>query len=421
MRFCRRVFFVFLLAISLFPCSAQAYSVLTHQAVVDAAWKEGIQPNLVKRFPNATAEDLRNARANAYGGCIIQDLGYYPFGSKFFTNLVHYVRTADFVLALIKESTTIEEYAFALGALAHYSSDNNGHPLGVNPSVPLIYPKLAVYGKSVTYAQSPPTHLKTEFGFDVLQVAHGNYVSQDYHNFIGFKVSKDLLERAFQDTYSIPLKDVFTSIDIALGTYRKSVSTLIPEATKVAWQIRKAEILKTNPGITQEKYIYRLTRRQYEKDWGSEYEKPGFGARVIGVLVRILPRVGYLRALSFKPPTSESEKLFANSFEASVKSYIALLKQLHSGKITLEEKDFDTGRPIKAGEYSLCDDTYAKLLGKLDRRDYKGVSASLRQNILGFYGDLESPIATKRHKKEWRKTIQRLNDLKQLSPAQNQK
>src|ERR1044071_5530875 len=120
------------------PRPVSAYSVLTHEANIDALWDSGIRPLLARRFPRATAAELKHARAFAYGGSVIQDLGYYPFGSHFFSNLLHYVRSGDFVESMIGDARTVDEYAFALGALAHYASDNTGHPEAVNKSVALI-------------------------------------------------------------------------------------------------------------------------------------------------------------------------------------------------------------------------------------------------------------------------------------------
>ncbi|PYT08273.1 MAG: hypothetical protein DMF60_05120 [Acidobacteria bacterium] len=230
------------------------YSVLTHEAIIDAAWDDSIKPILLKRFPGATAEQLRVAHAHAYGGAIIQDMGYYPFGSKFYTDLVHYVRSGDFIEALLGEARDIDEYAFALGALSHYAADNTGHPVAVNPTVPILFPKLqAKYGNRVTYVEDPAAHLKTEFGFDVVQLARGRYASEDYHDFIGFKVARPLLERAFKKTYGIEMKDIFINLDLALGTFRRAVSTVIPQMTKVAWETKRDQIEKASPGITREK------------------------------------------------------------------------------------------------------------------------------------------------------------------------
>src|ERR1700722_4818503 len=215
---------------------SSGYSVLTHEAIVDSAWVDAIVPLLLKRFPHATPDELKAAHAYAYGGCTIQDMGYYPFGSKFFSDLVHYVRTGDFIVALLRDSQDINEYAFALGALAHYSADNYGHRIAVNRAVPILYPKLRrKYGDRVTYDEDHASHLKTEFGFDVLQVAKGHYAPNAYHDYIGFEVSHELLARAFQETYSLDLKSVFADYDVAIGTYRRSVSGIIPEMTKVAW------------------------------------------------------------------------------------------------------------------------------------------------------------------------------------------
>ncbi len=219
--------------------SSQAYSVLTHEQVVDLLWKEQIHPLLVARYPNAIEEEIHTAHAYAYGGCLIQDIGYYPFGNKFFSDLTHYVRSGDFVTAMLSEAQDINEYAFALGALAHYASDLAGHP-AVNRSVAADFPKLrAKFGDFVTYEDDYSAHIRTEFGFDVVQVARDRFTSQAYHDFIGFEVSKPLLQRAFAATYGLPLTDAFPNFDLAVGSFRYSVSRLIPQMTRVALAMKK--------------------------------------------------------------------------------------------------------------------------------------------------------------------------------------
>src|SRR5215510_503451 len=241
-----------LVVLSLLQPNLYSYSVLTHEAIIDSAWKDSIEPLLLQRFQRASTQDLKKAHAYAYGGSIIQDMGYYPFGSHLFTDLTHYVRTGDFIAAMLRESANLNEYAFAIGALAHYAADSNGHTLGINRAVPMLFPKLRrKYGDEVTYADDPASHLKTEFGFDVLQVAKGRYVSDAYHDFIGFEVSKPLLERSFQETYGLELKDVFGALDLAIGTYRRTVSDLIPKMTQVAWELKADQIQKDAPGITR--------------------------------------------------------------------------------------------------------------------------------------------------------------------------
>src|SRR5438034_811016 len=207
---------------------SSSYSVLTHEEVVDLLWKQSIQPLLLQRFPAATADDLRRAHAYAYGGCLIQDMGYYPFGNRRFSDLVHYVRSGDFVAGLINESSDLNEFAFALGAVAHYASDLSGHP-AINHSVALRFPKLRKkYGDSVTFSQDPKAHIRTEFGFDVTQVAKNRFSSDSYHDFIGFEVSKPLLERAFKKNYGLELSDMFNDVDLAIGTYRRAIIRVNP-------------------------------------------------------------------------------------------------------------------------------------------------------------------------------------------------
>ncbi|HEY2845143.1 MAG TPA: zinc dependent phospholipase C family protein, partial [Bryobacteraceae bacterium] len=93
---------------------------LTHEAIVDSAWESRIQPLLRARYPQASADEIRMAHAYVYGGSLIQDMGYAPLASKSFSNLTHYVRSGDFVAALLKDAGNLDEFAFALGALAHY-------------------------------------------------------------------------------------------------------------------------------------------------------------------------------------------------------------------------------------------------------------------------------------------------------------
>jgi hypothetical protein len=371
------------------PVPSPAYSVLTHEAIIDSSWAQVLRPLLLKRFPHATDDQLREAHAYAYGGAIIQDMGYYPFGSKFFSDLVHYTRSGDFVVALLKdaqESSDIDDYAFALGALAHYAADNLGHPVAVNRTVPLVYPKLeAKFGPEITYEDNPAAHLKTEFGFDVIEVARGQYANDAYHEFIGFKVAKPLLESAFEQTYCVPLKSLFSNLDLALGTYRFSVSQAIPEMTKAAWAAKKKDIQKLQAGMTRRRYVYRISMAAYQKDWDDKYERPGPGARFLAFLFRLVPKVGPFRAFAFKVPPPAAEKMFLASLDDTMKRYRELLANASENRLELPNENFDTGRPTRLGDYHLADETYAKLLERFDGHT-GDVSDSMRANILRFYG-----------------------------------
>src|SRR3954453_14321368 len=266
------------------PCSS--YSVLTHEQIVDLSWTDQISPLLLKKYPNTTPEQLRVAHAYAYGGSLIHDLGYYPFGNRFFSDLVHYVRRGDFVGALLTEASDVNEYAFALGALSHYAADIAGHP-AVNAAVSQEFPKLrAKYGNTITFAEDPKAHIRTEFGFDVVQVAKNRYTSDAYHDFIGFQVRKPLLERAFQKTYGVELKDVFMSLDLSIGSFRRSISSVIPEMTRVALLLKKDELVKENPTFAKKKFLFNLKQADFEREWGKSYEKPGLGARIIATVLR---------------------------------------------------------------------------------------------------------------------------------------
>jgi len=407
---------VALLLILLMYNGAFAYSVLTHEEIVDLLWTAEIRPLLLKRFPTLTEDQITEAHAYAYGGAVIQDLGYYPFGSREFSDLVHYVRSGDFAHELLLESQDADEYAFALGALAHYASDIAGHP-AVNQAVAIEYPKLrAKFGSSVRYAQDKTAHLKTEFGFDMVQVAKNRYASQQYHDFIGFKVSKPLLERVFPVVYGVKLKDVLAREDLAVGSYRFSVSRMIPEMTKVALETHKQDMMRERPDLAKRKFLYRLSRSDYEREWGKDYTKPGFGTRVLSTLLRYIPKTGPFRALAFNNPTAQTEDLYFKSINTTVDQYRAFLEEVRADSLMLPNRDLDSGNVTKAAEYSLADDAYAKLLGQLSARNFDLTPPALREDILRFYADLSAPIETKKDKVHWQNVLTALDQLKSATP-----
>lgn len=406
-----------LLVILMCSGGGSAYSVLTHEEIVDLLWADQLRPLILKRYPRLSEDQIKEAHAYAYGGAVIQDLGYYPFGSGEFSNLLHYVRTGDFVRALLAQSSDANEYAFALGALSHYASDIAGHP-AVNRAVAIEYPKLrAKFGKSIRYAQGKTAHLKTEFGFDTVQVAQNRYASPQYHDFIGFQVSKPLLERVFPMVYGLELKDVLPREELAVGSYRYSVSRLIPEMTQVALQTHKTELMRETPNFAQQKFLYRLSRSEYEKEWGKDYVKPGLGTRILSTLLRYMPKVGPFKGLGFNNPTPQTEDLYIKSINTTVDQYRALLEQVRADKLVLPDYDLDSGNPTKIAEYSLTDETYAKLLGQLAKSKFDHTTPELRDNILSFYSDLSGPIGTKTDEVRWKSVMTSLDELRSAIPV----
>jgi hypothetical protein len=370
--------------------TANAYSVLSHEEVVDMAWSRHIVPLLRKRYPNATPDELRIAHSYAYGGCIIQDLGYYPFGSKEFSNLLHYVRTGEFVNNLLKDADNLNEYAFALGALAHYRGDTIGHPF-VGLATAREYPHLKTrFGPFVSYYDSPTAHIRTEYGFDVVQVAQGHYVKDDYTNFIGFNVATPVLERAFKDTYAVDLKTVLKHQSLSISTYRYSVSTVIPEMTRAAVMHYAKQIQEQVPNFDRSQFIYRVNRVDYEHEWGKQYHKPGLGAHLIAFILKIVPKRGPFSALKLQLPSGADQKLYLQSMQSTVNSYEKDVEQLRrqtapDRTLQLKDLDFDTGKPTARGEYPLADKSYAKLLNAVTHDKNADISTDLRASLLSYY------------------------------------
>ena len=416
MHLARAITFLVLLIIG--SGRAWAYSVLTHEEIVDLLWASNIRPLIEQRFPGLTDDQIKEAHAYAYGGSVIQDLGYYPFGSKEFSDLVHYVRSGDFVAEMLRQSQDPKEFAFALGALAHYVSDVDGHP-AVNEAVALRYPKLrAKYGPSVKYAEDKSAHLKTEFGFDTLQVAKNRYAPDQYHEFIGFEVSEPLLERTFPAVYGMDLKQVLSHEDLAIGSYRWAISRLIPQMTKVALRLHKKQLASESPNFQKRRFLYRISRADYERSWGKTYERPGFGTRFLAALLSIIPKIGPFKGLDFNDPTQRTEDLYIKSINKTFDDYRHYLVEVKTEIPQLSDRDLDTGEPTKPAEYTLADDTYAKLLSQLAEKHFAQASLELRQNILAFYADRAAPVKTKKDEAKWRKVQDALHELQSSPPAE---
>jgi len=397
----------------LIPPPGQAYAVLAHQALIDTVWETHLKSLLKAKYPDATEDQLSAAQAYAYGGSIIQDLGYYPHGSHLFSNLTHYVRSGDFVMALLRDSRDVYQYAFALGALSHYATDNEGHRIGTNRAVPVLYPPLQrKFGDFVTYEDDELAHLKTEFGFDVLQVAQQHYAPTSYHDFVGFEVSRPLLDQAFQETYGIELKSVLSDENLALNSYRRDVSQLIPKATRIAWSLKAKEIREDEPDETRRRFLYNLSRSAYEKEWGPNYEHPSREERFLAFLYKLVPKFGALRVLELKTPTPETEKMFEESFNTSASEYRRLLAAERGGTLELPNLNFDVGKETAGGSYRLNDDAHAQLLHRLAVKNFACVSPDLRTELLTFFASSEAPYDIKKDQKAWAQVQSELQALK---------
>ncbi len=392
------------------PTTTKGYALLTHEMIVNATWENSIIPLLKQKYPEATDSNLIEAKEYVYGGTVIPDVGYYPFGNMFFTDLIHYVRTGDFIQALLDESQNLDEYAFSLGVLCHYTADVYGHSEGTNLAVPMRFPKeKAKFGDTVTYEQDHVSHIQMEFSFDVLQTALGNYSAQTYHEFVGFKISQPVLERAFKKTYSLDLKTYFNPV--AVGFLRYSIKHIYEELTKDAWRLRKVDITKAHPLLTQKDFQFRMGKKDYYKEYG----KPKFKAIFFYSIIKIIPKIGPLLVLKFEAPTPEVEKLYKQSLDTVIFNFSLSLKKISKGDTLLLNKDFDTGKKTISGEYKLADECYYKLLGTLDNNKFQYLSPALKNNILEFY---KTPVTLKFPERKSRKSGQLSIEVTQLMAAQ---
>ncbi|MEB0262274.1 MULTISPECIES: zinc dependent phospholipase C family protein [unclassified Mucilaginibacter] len=411
-------FFFFSALLTFAGLTSKAYSILAHEAIIDASWKPVLIPLLKEKYPGITREEILMAHSYTYGGSIMADIGYMPFGNGFFTDLVHYVRSGDFIKALLADARNLNEYAFALGALSHYMSDKYGHSMSTNLNVPIIYPKLQKkFGNVVTYNDDHTSHSRMEFAYDVIQIGQKGYTSEGYHNFIGFNIAVPVLERAFYETYGLELGSIFSNINSSINTMRWGVRNLFPVLTKSAYKTNQTDIEKMNPGITARKFQYKMSKRAFNLEFSKQSQESKFFAKMTVFLIKILPKIGPLKTLKFKSPGEQGQKLFAQSFEATLKNYHIAVDQIGKNQLVLPDIDFDTGKPTHWGEYKLADNTYDKLLEELQEQKYKNVTPQLQKSILNFYSTADSTTLEKKRLKQWKKNSIRIKEMAALKPA----
>jgi Zinc dependent phospholipase C len=379
---------VLLLAAILLASDSTAYSVLTHEELIDLAWNDSIRPLLLAKFPKSTEAELVVAHSFAYGGSAVQDMGYYPFGKVFFSELTHYVRSGDFVARLLSDARTLNEYAFAIGALSHYLGDSIGHSEAVNPATALAFPKLKdKYGDSVTYGESPHSHIRTEFAFDVKELSDRAFAPAAYLERVGFRVPRKFLRDVFIATYGIDIAEVLGKARPDLKSYRTSVRSFIPAFAEAEVVLHKKQFLPPPDTKAYRIFAERVAHTNYERHWRHTYKGPGFKAHLLAILVFIVPKIGAASDLAIKIPTHDTEEWYLSSVNRTVDQFRAILHNLLTDKNPnrLANLDLDTGERVRFGDYALADKAYTELLGRLTSKPRLGVPADLKRNLLEYY------------------------------------
>jgi hypothetical protein len=403
------------------PRLAFGYATFAHEELIDLAWNNSIRPLLLERYPGTTEIGLREAHAFAYGGCLIQDLGYYPFGKELFSDLTHYVRSGDFVIALLRDARNVNEFAFAIGALSHYVGDSIGHSQGINPSTAITFPDLEKrYGPIVTFEEDPTAHVRTEFGFDVAQTAFFRYAPYEYRKRVGFRVSRAVLERAYYETYGLTVRSILGPPIAAMGSYRVGVRRVIPLFAKATIVNVRCHLPPDQPGPALQQLLASISKTDYATNWSRYQHGPALKDDVLGIIVRLIPKIGILKILAIKPPSARTEELFLKSLNVALTQFQTLLAELSkspSSELALANRDLDTGSKVRPGAYRRTDRAYAELLHKVTAKPGLPIPPGLREDILAYYADPAAPISTKQNRRAWKKVLAQLQSLEQQALA----
>jgi hypothetical protein len=367
---------------------AGAYSVLTHEALIDLLWWDSIRPLLLQRYPSLTPVQLREARAYAYGGCVIQDMGYYPFGNPFFSDLLHYVRTGDFIRSLFRNAKNADETAFAIGALSHYYGDTIGHPEAVNKAVAQEFPALAAkFGPNVNYAEGPHQHVRAEFAFDVNDIVKHRLAPERYLNHVGFEVPVPLLAKAFYQTYGIPLTKVIHQHRPSMKGYRFAVRKLLPSVAYAETILYRKHMPSDTSSPELDEWNKEIESLATNEKWVLYQTHPGFGTHILAGIIVILPKVGPLSDLKLHPPDEAAEQEYVKSLLHVADTLRATLAAASkSGKIPNE--DLDTGDSVYPGTYPLEDYSYANLLHRMVADPKTPIPFGIKRDLESYFADL---------------------------------
>ena len=395
------------------PQPAAAYSVQTHEQLIDLTWKVSIVPLLRDRFPGITNAQLAEAHSYAYGGCAIQDIGYYPFGNGFFSDLTHYVRSGDFVDSLLRNAKSPDEVAFAIGALSHYLGDSIGHSEATNPSVASQFPSLArkFHTAAVTYEENPHDHVRVEFAFDVNEIAKRRFAPHKYLDHVGLNVATSLLAKAFFETYGLELNKTERVERTNLFGYRFSVRNFLPHIAYAETLLHRSSFPGDLPSPELAKLEADLQQAGKDNLWEQYRSHAGIGTYTLAGLITIMPPVGALADLRLRGPDEDAETRYVRSVNNAVASFRAALERLHHPvpavgppprrQTTFPNLDLDTGALVRPGSYRLTDETYAKLLKTLTAEPQRPIPIGLQEDILAYYANPSAPIFTKRHPAKW--------------------
>ena len=408
--------FALVLALLLTCRPAGAYSLLTHEQLIDLTWQSSIAPLIRSRYPSITPEQLEQARSYAYAGCVIQDIGYYPFGDAFYSDLTHYVRTGDFIVHLFRDAKNANELAFAIGALSHYVGDNIGHSQATNRAVPVEFPKLeAKYGPIVTYGEGERAHVQTEFAFDINEIAHQRFAPVHYLRHVGLNVPTQQLASAFYETYG--LSEDFSKAHfrrINAGGFRFAVRSFIPRIAYALTILHRGKMPADSMSPDEQRLATEVAQVAAENDWDHYRKKAGIGTYSLAGVIFILPKFGPLKLLAIKGPTSATEEEYVRSVNQSTDALSDAVNRFRKPHQTLANRDLDTGAPVRPGAYRLTDETYAKLLGRLVADPKHTVPPGLKADILKYYADPTAPILTKRDPQKWAQVQTGLETLKTM-------
>jgi hypothetical protein len=397
------------------PQPAGAYSVLTHEAVIDLTWAGSIQPLLLHRYPTLTPAQLQQAHAYAYGGCVIQDLGYYPFGKPLFSDLLHYVRTGDFIRALFRDSRNANDVAFAIGALSHYLGDTIGHPEAVNLAVSQEFPALGQrYGPNVNYAEGPHQHVRAEFAFDINSIDKQRLAPQKYLDHIGFAVPVPLLARAFYDTYGLDIGKVLGTHRPTLKGYRFSVRSLLPRVAYAETLLYRRKFPPDMPSSALSEIDKEVAALAAQDNWAAYRRSAGLGTHLLAGILFVLPKLGPLSDLALRGPTPATEQDYLDSLLHTTQVFRATLARA-STQGGLPNLDLDTGGPVRPGSYSLADLTYADLLDEIARNPSQPVPFGIKRDLLAFFADPDLAIYLKRKPARFARMQSELPTLRTVS------
>ena len=154
-----------------------------------------------------------------------------------------------------------------------------------------------------------------------------------------------------------------------------------------------------------------MSRADFVKEFGKAFLQPGYFARFVAFLGNLVPSIGPLKNLPYKPLPDSVKQLFFHAYRNASDQYLKELSFVAQGKILLPDLILDTGQPARAGAYAPADKAYAELLDHHAQDHFAQMPKALADDMLNHFRDRNAALSFEDSQSKRDKILDEVNQL----------